>query len=462
MSEGTTIAPIRGSAGLALSYYGDDFTGSTDVLEVLELAGLPTVLFLDCPTAEQVAAYDGIVAVGVAGISRTMSPDEMSAALPGIFARIKALSAPLFHYKICSTFDSSPTVGSIGRAAEIVRHIFGAATMPLVVGVPTLGRYTAFGQLFARADGAVYRLDRHPTMMTHPMTPMTEADLLVHLAGQTALPGTLVDLRAMGGGDDIADAEVDAAVASDAVIMCLDLLDAETERQVGRTLDRLVRSRVGEEPVAVIGSSGVEYALARVWSSERSGVHSDSPATIAQTVVLAGSRAPATDRQVDAALAAGFSDVPVDPFAVTDSSTSGAAIADVVSRAVLAYSRGGHVLIRTPPKTGCGDVQGTELAEALGRIAVALGREIRLERLVVAGGDTSGFVARALGIEALRLIRPLDPGAPLCRAFSSDPLFHGMEVCLKAGQIGSPDYFIHIARLAAPGETKRSMKGTIT
>ena len=452
MSRNTTVAPVLGSEGLALSYYGDDFTGSTDVMEVLELAGVPTVLFLDAPTREQVAAYEGIAAVGVAGISRTMSPDEMTDALPGLFERIKALAAPVFHYKICSTFDSSPGIGSIGRAAEIVRDVFDAETIPLVVGAPKLGRYTAFGHLFARADGRVHRLDRHPTMATHPMTPMNEADLLAHLAEQTTLPGALVDLRATGGGDDIADAEVDAAFASDAVIVALDVLDDETERQVGRSLDRLVRARAGDETLAVIGSSGVEYALARVWRSETTRTRTDAPVTIAQTVVLVGSRAPATDAQVEAALAAGFADVPVDPFAVTNPDTAEAAVADIVSRAVDAYSRDTHVLIRTPPKTGSADVDGTRLAEAMGRIALALGRAIYLPRLVVAGGDTSGLVTRAIGIEALRLIQPLAPGAPLCRATSSDPRFDGMEICLKAGQIGAPDYFIRIARLAAPGE----------
>lgn len=459
MSAGSRVAPVRGPGGLALSYYGDDFTGSTDVMEVLELAGFATVLFLDAPTLEQVAAYEGIAAVGVAGISRTMSPEQMSDALPALFRRIKALSAPLFHYKICSTFDSSPTIGSIGRGAEIVSEIFGASTIPLVVGVPTLGRYTAFGQLFARADGAIYRIDRHPTMSVHPMTPMHEADLLRHLEAQTDLPGTLVDLRATGGGDAVADAAVDAAFSSDAVVVALDLFDDETERQVGRTLDRLVRSQADGGTVAVIGSSGVEYALARVWSSQGGAARRDTPATIAQTVVLAGSRAAATDRQVEAALADGFADVPVDPVGVTDPSRADGAIAEVVARAVAAYRRGGHVLIRTPPKLGYGDVQGTQLAEALGRIACALGQEIRLMRLVVAGGDTSGLVARALGIEALRLIQPLEPGAPLCRAASSDTLFDGMEICLKAGQIGQADYFIRVARLAVPGDTNSSLKG---
>ena len=107
---------------LLLTYYGDDLTGSTDSLEALELGGIPTVLFLESPTQEQLARFPEVRAVGMAGISRTMTPDEMDAALPGAFESLKNFGAPLTHYKVCSTFDSSPEIGSIGRATEIGRR----------------------------------------------------------------------------------------------------------------------------------------------------------------------------------------------------------------------------------------------------------------------------------------------------------------------------------------------------
>ena len=93
--------------GLLLSFYGDDFTGSTDTMEALAKAGLRTVLFLAPPGPEQMARFDGLRAVGVAGVSRSLSPAEMDAELPPIFEGLRGLNAPLFHVKICSTFDSS-------------------------------------------------------------------------------------------------------------------------------------------------------------------------------------------------------------------------------------------------------------------------------------------------------------------------------------------------------------------
>ena len=161
--------PQPPAEGLVVAFYGDDFTGSTDVMETLEDLGLATLLFLDPPTPAEVAAHEGIRAVGVAGVGRTLSPDQMDAELPPVLDALARLGAPLLHYKMCSTFDSAPDIGSIGRATEILRAAVGSDdAVPLVVGVPQLGRWTAFGTLFATFDGAVYRLDRHPAMTVHP------------------------------------------------------------------------------------------------------------------------------------------------------------------------------------------------------------------------------------------------------------------------------------------------------
>ena len=108
------------------------------------------------------------------------------------------LGARAFHYKVCSTFDSSPTVGSIGRAIEIARTA-DRDGYPDGHRLPALGRYCVFGDLYARAAGTVRRLDRHPSLPGHPVTPMQEADLLRHLRAQTALSATSIDVLALDG-----------------------------------------------------------------------------------------------------------------------------------------------------------------------------------------------------------------------------------------------------------------------
>src|ERR1041385_6916481 len=192
---------IRTMRDLVLSFYGDDFTGSTDALEQLTLAGIRCVLFTSPPTSRQLARFPRLQAVGIAGRTRALSPDAMERELRPALKRLKELGAPHVHYKVCSTFDSSPTIGSIGRVIDVAAGMFRAPFVPVLVAAPTLGRYCLFGNLFARfgigSDGAIYRLDRHPSVSRHPVTPMTEADLRRHLARQTRRAIALFDVLNM-------------------------------------------------------------------------------------------------------------------------------------------------------------------------------------------------------------------------------------------------------------------------
>src|SRR5579862_8228795 len=112
--------------GLLISFFGDDFTGSTDAMESLARSGLRTILFTDPPTPAQLAAYPGIQAFGVAGLTRSMPPDEMERTLRPAFAALRSSGAPIAHYKVCSTFDSAPHVGSIGRVIDVGMDVFGS------------------------------------------------------------------------------------------------------------------------------------------------------------------------------------------------------------------------------------------------------------------------------------------------------------------------------------------------
>ena len=153
---------------LLLAYYGDDFTGSTDALECLALAGLRTMLFLEPPTRERLAALPTLDAIGVAGRSRSLPTAELATEVRSALMSLRELNPRHVHYKVCSTFDSSPTIGSIGRVIDEAVPLFPAPFVPLVVGAPPLGRWCVFGNLFAQvaigSESEVCRLDRHPTM----------------------------------------------------------------------------------------------------------------------------------------------------------------------------------------------------------------------------------------------------------------------------------------------------------
>src|SRR6185436_18654827 len=146
----------------------------------------------------------------------------MSAQLAPVLAAMSRLPVELVHYKVCSTFDSSPAIGSIGRVMDLSRSAFGDTAIPIVAATPALGRYCAFGNLFARSgtDGRVHRIDRHPIMSVHPVTPMHEADLALHLGAQMAGRIAKLTLPAFALGRDGVTDELDRMVveAPDAVL----------------------------------------------------------------------------------------------------------------------------------------------------------------------------------------------------------------------------------------------------
>ena len=312
---------------LLLSFYGDDFTGSADAMEALSLNGVRTALFLAPPSPEELRGrFANLQAVGVAGISRTMTPAQMDESLPDIFRKIKELGAPVFHYKVCSTFDSSPEVGNIGRAIEIGGRIFDSQFVPLVVGAPPLGRYCLFGNLFARVGDTTFRIDRHPTMSRHPVTPMDEGDLRIHLSKQTKMRTVSFNILQLTGtpaevdgrfDDFLADSRNDSGKDEPTIIL-FDVLDDARLAETGR----LIWTRRGQKPSFVVGSSGIEYAFAAHW--REAGVTSEesapiaSPGAVEQIIVISGSCSPVTGRQIEWALTHGYTGIELDAAKLAD------------------------------------------------------------------------------------------------------------------------------------------------
>lgn len=436
------------TAPLLLSYYGDDLTGSTDVMEALSSRGVPTVLFTRPPTGQQRARFPEARALGIAGTSRSETPAWMDEHLPPIFSALRDLGAAVTHYKVCSTFDSSPAVGSIGRAAEIGAAAFAQDVVPLVVGAPQLKRYTAFGNLYAAFRGEVFRIDRHPVMSRHPVTPMREADLRLHLKAQTDRPVGVVDLAALAGPVP-ADAVDRAAAAASGGLLLLDVADAATQAEAGRQLWRLA---TGGRPFCV-GSSGVNYALLAEW--RRLGLVPDATAfpevgAVERLAVVSGSCSPTTEAQIHTALSDGFEGIALDPRDLIGPDSE-AAISRTQAEGNAILGRGRSVIVYTAlgPATDLGMVvegQRHAIGRALGRILRGFVEAQGLTRAIVAGGDTSSHALHELDVLALTTRRPMPatPGSPLCTAHSDTRTSNGLEIAFKGGQVGDDAYFSRI------------------
>ena len=441
--------------GLLLAFYGDDFTGSTDAMEVMAFAGLPTVLFVKPPMAAGLKRFQHHRGIGIAGTARSGSPEWMDEHLPPIFQALFSLNAPITQYKVCSTFDSSPGIGSIGRAIDLALPLAGEPWSPMVVAAPQLQRWQAFGNLFAGVGPVRYRLDRHPTMSRHPTTPMSEADLALHLAQQTSAAVRLVDAVDLSRGNG--DSALQSAIAG-GTIVSFDVIDDASQAEVGR----LVWGNRGKGLFSA-SSSGLQYALVAWWRAAgylppASSIRLATAAPVDRLLVLSGSCSPATAEQIAQAIDAGFSPCRVDAMRIADPGTRQAEIDRVVESADRALQQGRDSIVYTAQspedatisrlREQC-DFAGTSMVEAqqslgdaLGQIASSLMQRHALPRLVLAGGDTSGRIVAQLPVDALEAVLPLARGSPICRAHASAGRFNDIQLVLKGGQVGGRDFFL--------------------
>lgn len=416
----------------AAAFYGDDFTGSVDSLVQFRRAGCDGVL---------VTSVDGVKGalgggsgsepdvVGVAGVARSLPAAELDAEVRPALELLRDLRVPVVQYKACSTADSSPAVGSLGRVLEIARDVFGPATVPALFAQPDFGRYTFFGHHFARDGEQVYRLDRQPTMSRHPVTPMTESDLARHLGAQTELPIGALPWTAYGGG---ADAVAAAWRESEAAAVVCDGFTDEHLELIGRAVLHVAD---GDRPAFVLGAGGLSLGLGRALGRTATVPPAKATPAPGPTLVLSGSGSPRTAAQVAAAERAGWTTVHLlAPRAVDDAIARHAAGEDVVV----------HTTRTDEPPTATS----REIEERLAHIGAAcLARDPRT-RLVVCGGDTSGNVLRRLGVETLAVAALPWGNVALCHAggaLSDRPV----EVVLKGGQQGHEDLFDDV-RTARP------------
>jgi uncharacterized protein YgbK (DUF1537 family) len=418
-------------------------------------------LFIEPPTAEQLKKYPGLNAFGVAGKTRAMLPGEMEQTLLPAFEQLKQTGARHVHYKVCSTFDSSPTIGSIGKAIDTGIAVFQNKLVPLLVAAPVLGRYCLFGNLFARmgigSNGKIYRLDRHPSMSRHPVTPADESDLRVHLSKQTTRKTGLIDIQQLSGSRESLQQEWTQLSQQDVDIV---LFDALYQEQLG-TIGELIDAQANAGTLFSVGSSGIEMALGQYWNHKNmlqpvtSWKH---PGKAEPLLVIGGSCSPVTAGQIITAKAKGFEEIRIDAPAVCDNDVQ--SVRAAISKAVELLNRGKHVIIHTggAAQQQAAHLPADKLGTALGAIANEAAAQTTVKRMVIAGGDTSSYAARAMGIEAVEMIAALVPGAPLCKATAPGSPINGLEVNFKGGQVGGEDYFEVLMRGSLNGEVNNSSK----
>lgn len=416
-------------------FIGDDFTGASDTLATWARSGARIRLFLDPAEAER--AGGDLDVIGIATELRGLPAHRIRERISDIAGIVARLTPRFVHYKVCSTFDSGPETGSIGAAALELERVLDPALTLVIGGQPSLLRYCLFGNLFAgAADGQVYRIDRHPVMRQHPITPMTEADLPVHLAAQGLEGLEPVRFTQIAAGSDALLRKLVTACGAGPRRLLLDVASAADIQVIGQALNRLS----GDRPVLLVGASSVAEAL-RYSAGGLSTFHTLKPQTRPRSgpcLVVAGSRSAVTEAQVSTASL--FDKFPLLPGTL-DEPARLKAMADCVSTGL---AEGRNILAHTLPGADY-RMDATMLTARLVEFVAAVVACVPCGRLGVAGGDTSSAICQKLGFSALEFASDLDPGVGLCIGHHTDPVLDHMELMLKGGQMGRPDLFDRFA-----------------
>ncbi|WP_134679590.1 four-carbon acid sugar kinase family protein [Paracoccus ravus] len=392
---------------MAYIFVADDFTGASDTLATLSRAGVRARLFRNLPGP---ADLEGLEAWGIATAARSIGRHEIARLAAEIGAGLAPHAPDFLHLKVCSTFDSSPEIGNIAALAQGLADALGIADLAVIGGQPSLGRHAVFGTLFARGpDGRVHRIDRHPVMSAHPVTPMHEADLIRHL-GALGLNGLHHVGRGCHGG---------------AFPRFYDALDQADIAFIGKDL------RVAGDRLLVMGASSVAEAWLAGRPARAESVPPPRPST-GPVFAFAGSRSSLTTTQI--AAASGLSCLPLNPAdLMAEAEAFHAAIAWSKER----LDRGQDCIVYLTAEMASA-APPAEIARMSAEFVAQVIDTARIGGLVIAGGDTSSAIVNRLAPCWLDHAGDICPGVPILHAGFEG---RGLLLALKGGQMGDARFF---------------------
>jgi len=411
---------------ILLGCIADDFTGATDLANNLVRAGMRVVQTIGVPDGPLDAQADAVV---VALKSRTVPAAEAIAQSLAALTWLQTQGAQQIYFKYCSTFDSTAQ-GNIGPVTEALMKALGTDFTIATPAFPDNKRTVFKGYLFA---GDV--LLNESGMQNHPLTPMTDANLVRVLQAQTTQKVGLIDHVAVAQGEAGVRTRIAELKAQGVGMAIVDAVSNADLLRMGPAFKDL--------PLVTAGS-GVAIALPANFGISPSVQAAELPAAAGLQAIVSGSCSVATNQQVTDFIKTGRPALAIDPLRISagvDVAAEALAWADqhIASGPVLVYSTAEPAAVRA--------IQGELGVEKAGAMvehtiaAIARGLVQRgVRQLIVAGGETSGACVQALGIAQMRIGSQIDPGVPWCHAVS-DVAPEGLHLTLKSGNFGTVDFF---------------------
>ena len=413
------------SKPLLLGCIADDFTGATDLANNLVRAGMRVVQTIGVPNAPLSAEVDAVV---VALKSRTIAPQDAIDQSLQALQWLQGQGAQQIYFKYCSTFDSTAQ-GNIGPVTEALMQALQTDFTIATPAFPDNGRTVFKGYLFV---GDV--LLNESGMQHHPLTPMTDANLVRVMQAQCTSKVGLLTHKTIAQGATAISQEITNLKQQGVRIAIVDAVSNDDLMRLGPALKGM--------PLVTAGS-GVAIGLPQNFGLLPTPQASVLPKASGLQAVVSGSCSQATNRQVAHFKATGRPAFLIDPLHLKGSwedlvqEALAWAEGHLASGPVLVYSTATPESVQAVQSQLGVEAAGHQVEQALAAIARGL-VELGVQQMVVAGGETSGACVQALAIEQLQIGPQIDPGVPWCHAHTPMGSVH---ITLKSGNFGTDDFF---------------------
>ena len=416
------------SAKLRIGAIADDFTGATDLANNLVRSGMRAIQTIGVPQNDGVRDIDAVV---VALKTRTSPVAQAVTDSLAALRWLQSQGAEQIYFKYCSTFDSTAK-GNIGPVIEALMEALAADFTIATPAFPDNGRTVFNGYLFV---GNV--LLSESGMQHHPLTPMTDANLVRVLQAQCKRKVGLIGYRDVARGADAIRSTIASLRADGVAIAIVDAVSNDDLLRLGVALRGM--------PLVTAGS-GVAIGLAPNFGIAPSSAAASLPKAAGARAIVAGSCSQATNRQVRHFIEHGGAAFRIDPMALAeDRDVVNAALAFCAAhlgrQPALVYSTGEPDAVSAVQAQLGAQRTGSLVETALASIARSLVVDHGVRQLIVAGGETAGACVQALNVTQLRIGAQIDPGVPWCYAETHAPMRAGLHLALKSGNFGTDDFF---------------------
>jgi 3-dehydrotetronate 4-kinase len=418
-----------------LGCIADDLTGATDLCNNLVRAGMRVVLTVDVPQSAGSLAADAIV---VALKSRTIAPEDAVAQSLAACRWLGSCGVRQIYFKISSTFDSTPQ-GNIGPVIEALMDELNCDFSVVVPSFPDNERTVFRGHLFV---GDV--LLSESGMRNHPLTPMTDANLVRFLGqqlyGRKQRKVGLIDYRTAAQSANAIRERIDNLRSTGVSVAIADAISN----------DDLLRLAIAlGDDVFVTAGSGLAIGLPAQWGIEASPESARLPKAIGRRAVISGSCSVATNAQVENFVQTRGNAFSLDPIVLARNSSE--TIEQIIAWAdslwdrnpaqvLLVYSTAKPAALKSAHEQLGVERSGELVENALSQVARAFVQH-GVGQLVIAGGETAGVCIRALDVQQVQIGPQIDPGVPWCYGLSPHVPQGGIHLALKSGNFGANDFF---------------------